>query len=93
MVNHRWGRLWGWLWRATGHGGDASNGESNEGEEAGELHFERLYKAFGNDLFCCLIVVLVVVLECLLMRIKAGEAVPFIDKTDKGLAGAKMENA
>jgi len=84
------GRWWCWGWwgwtstaAATGHGMNARDSESNEGEDAGELHFERLLGSLESDWNGCLIVLLIVVLECLLLVLRTGGCPPFIDKIDE----------
>jgi hypothetical protein len=78
MIDHRrrWGRLWSWVAR---HGRHANHGQSNEGEEVGELHFQKLFEVLRSCWFCYLVVLLVVV-ECLMMEVKGGEAGPFIEE-------------
>lgn len=62
---------------------NARDSESNEGEDAGELHFERLLGSLESDWNGCLIVLLIVVLECLLLVLRTGGCPPFIDKIDE----------
>jgi hypothetical protein len=57
------------------HGWDASDGQSNEGEDAGELHFERLFEVLESGWFC-LIVLLVAVLDACWWWSKQGK-LPF----------------